>query len=83
MNNQYVRDTGAPHGKNITEDPEMTGRPAKFNVEVGSEQDPGRAAEQAMRLKQTKGAPGTGEREVGEKGAQDAQPYGALKETEA
>lgn len=83
VNNQYIRDQAGPHGKNITEDPEMTGSPGKFNVEVGSMQDPGRVAEQTMRLKQTRGAPGTGEREVGERGAQDAQPYGALKETEA
>lgn len=75
VSNQYTRDTGGPHGKNITEDPEMTGRPAKFNVEPGSKEDPGRLAEQDLRLKQTRGAPGTGERQDG---AGNQQPYGAL-----
>lgn len=75
VNSQSARDSGGPHGKNITEDPEMTGRPAKFNVEPGSKEDPGRAAEQAMRLKQTGGAPGTGERQDG---VDNQQPYGAL-----
>lgn len=55
----------------------MTGRPAKFNVEVGSEEDPARLAERDMLLKQTRGAPGTGEREVGERG-RDEQPFAAL-----
>jgi hypothetical protein len=75
VNNQYTRDSGGPHGKNITEDPEMTGRPAKFDVEPGSKDDPGRVAEQEMRLKQTRGAPGTAERQDG---AGSQQPYGAL-----
>lgn len=75
VNNQSARDSGGPHGKNITEDPEMTGRPAKFNVEPGSKEDPGRVAEQQMRLKQTGGAPGTGERQ---EGVDNQQPYGAL-----
>lgn len=75
VNNQYGRDTGGPHGKNITEDPELTGRPAKFNVEPGSKEDPGRVAEQDLRLKQTRGAPGTGERQDG---AGNQQPYAAL-----
>lgn len=79
VNNQSAgaRDTAGPHGKNITEDPEMTGRPGKFNVEVGSKEDPAREAEKTMLLQQTRGAPGTGEREVGVKGG-DEQPYGAL-----
>lgn len=75
VNNQYTSDSGRPHGKNITEDPEMTGRPAKFNVEPGSKEDPGRLAEQDLRLKQTRGAPGTGDRQDG---AGNQQPYGAL-----
>lgn len=75
VNNQYAGGVGGPHGKNITEDPEMTGRPAKFNVEPGSKEDPGRVAEQNMRLKQTGGAPGTGERQDG---VDNQQPYGAL-----
>lgn len=75
VNNQSARDSGGPHGKNITEDPEMTGRPAKFNVEPGSKEDPGRVAEQNMRLSQTGGAPGTGERQ---EGVDNQQPYGAL-----
>lgn len=75
VNNQYNRDSGGPHGKNITEDPELTGRPAKFDVEPGSKEDPGRVAEQDLRLKQTRGAPGTGERQDG---AGNQQPYGAL-----
>lgn len=74
-NNQYTRDSGGPHGKNITEDPDMTGRPAKFNVEPGSKEDPGRVAEQDLRLKQTRGAPGTGERQDA---AGNQQPYAAL-----
>ncbi|KAL1865662.1 hypothetical protein Daus18300_007038 [Diaporthe australafricana] len=75
VNNQYTRDSGGPHGKNITEDPEMTGRPGKFNVEPGSKEDPGRLAEQDLRLKQTRGAPGTGERQDA---AGDQQPFAAL-----
>lgn len=75
VNNQYNSNSGGPHGKNITEDPEMTGRPAKFNVEPGSKDDPGRVAEQDLRLKQTRGAPGTGERQDG---VDNQQPYGAL-----
>lgn len=75
VNNQYASNSGGPHGKNITEDPEMTGRPAKFNVEPGSKDDPGRVAEQDLRLKQTRGAPGTGERQDG---VDNQQPYGAL-----
>lgn len=79
VQNQFQRDPAGPHGKNITEDPEMTGRPGKFNVEVGSKEDPGRQAVQDLRLKQTRGAPGTGEREVGVKGGREGeQPFGAL-----
>jgi hypothetical protein len=74
VNNQYIRDSGGPHGKNITEDPEMTGRPAKL-AEPGSKDDPARVAEQEMLLKQTRGAPGTGERQ---EAAGNQQPYGAL-----
>lgn len=70
----YIREPGGPHGKNITEDPEMIGRPGKFNVEPGSLEDPGRVAEQNMRLKQTR-APGTGERQDS---AGNQQPYGVL-----
>ncbi|ROV92377.1 hypothetical protein VMCG_09155 [Cytospora schulzeri] len=72
---QYTRDPAGPHGKNITEDPDMIGRPGKFNVEPGSLEDPGRVAEQNMALKQTRGAPGTGERQDG---AGNQQPFGAL-----
>ena len=54
---------------------EVTGRPAKFNVEPGSAEDPSRLAEQNLALKQTRGAPGTGERQSG---VDNAQPYGAL-----
>lgn len=61
----------------------MMGRPGKFSVAVGSKEDPARQAERDMLLKQTRGAPGTGEREVGETG-RDEQPYGALgRETSA
>lgn len=70
-------DTAGPRGTNLTEDNDMTGRPGKFNVEVGSSEDPSREALRTMRLKQTRGAPGTGEREVGERG-KDEQPYAAL-----
>ncbi|KAF3760855.1 hypothetical protein M406DRAFT_358371 [Cryphonectria parasitica EP155] len=81
---QRTRDSSGPHGANITQDPGMTGRPAKFNVEVGGKEDPGREAVHSMLLKQTKGAPGTGEREVGERGKEDEQPYGVLgRETSA
>ncbi|PSR98981.1 hypothetical protein BD289DRAFT_65816 [Coniella lustricola] len=77
VNSQFIRDTAGPHGKNITEDPEMTGRRGKFNVKVGSREDPSREAERTMLLKQTRGAPGTGERQVGERGT-DEQPFKAL-----
>lgn len=53
----------------------MIGRPGKFNVEPGSLEDPGRVAEKNMRLKQMRGAPGTGERQDG---AGNQQPYGVL-----
>lgn len=72
-----ITDSSGPHGKNITEDDGLTGRPGKFNVEVGSKEDPSREALRSMQLKQTRGAPGTGEREVGERG-KDEQPYAAL-----
>lgn len=77
VNNQFIRDSAGPHGKNVTEDPDMTGRPGKFNVEVGSKEDPSREAERNMLLKQTRGAAGTGERQVGERGT-DEQPYKVL-----
>lgn len=85
VQSQFRRDEAGPHGRNITEDPEMIGRPGKFNVEPGSAEDPGREAEKNLRLKQTRGAPGTGEREVGVRGAgQGEQPYEALgRETSA
>lgn len=52
----------------------MTGRPGKFNVEVGSREDPSRVAEQQMRMKQAHlGGGGVG-REVGV----DEQPFSAL-----
>lgn len=70
-------DPAGPKGTNLTEDDGMTGRPGKFNVEVGSNEDPSREALRTMRLKQTRGAPGTGEREVGEQG-KDEQPYATL-----
>lgn len=77
---------GGPKGANLTEDPGMTGRPGAdkaFAAEIGSKDDPSREALHAMRLKQTRGAPGTGEREVGERG-KDEQPYAALgRETSA
>lgn len=58
----------------------MSGRPASF-AEPGSKDDPARVAEQEMRLKQTRGAPGTGERQDG---AGNQQSFGALdNETEA
>ena len=56
----------------------VTGRPGKFNVEPGSQDDPGRVAEQNMALKQTRGAPGTGERQEISGAGSEQQPYGAL-----
>jgi len=76
VNNQHIRDAAGPHGKNITEDPDMTGRPAKFDVEVGSQDDPARLAELKMQTKQAR-VPGIAGTEAGVQGG-DEQPYGAL-----
>ncbi|KAK7746363.1 hypothetical protein SLS53_002322 [Cytospora paraplurivora] len=74
VNTQNIRDSAGPHGKNITEDPELIGRPAKFNVEPGSKDDPARLAEQKLAAKQAT-APGAGQ---GQADAGNTQPYDAL-----
>ncbi|KAJ3958913.1 hypothetical protein N0V92_004505 [Colletotrichum tropicale] len=67
VNNQYTRDPNGPHGKNITEgfDDKNTkdGVQAAMNAEIGSENDPGRVAEQHLKLSQTKGARDAGPRQ--------------------
>lgn len=60
VNVQSTRDAAGPHGENISEDVDMTGRPAKFDVEVGSKQDPGREAAKSFAGRQVGGAPGGG-----------------------
>ncbi|KAJ4422500.1 hypothetical protein N0V82_002834 [Gnomoniopsis sp. IMI 355080] len=72
VNVQYMRDPHGPHGKNITEDPEMTGRPAKLNVQPGSKEDPAREAEKRFLARQVGGAPGGGN------GSRE-QPFEALE----
>lgn len=77
VNAQSIRDPSGPHGKNITEDAEMTGRPAKFDVEIGSKDDPARQAEKSFAGRQVGGAPGGGN-------GNGEQPYEALgRETDA
>ncbi|KAF4894804.1 hypothetical protein CGCF415_v012183 [Colletotrichum fructicola] len=69
VNNQYTRDPNGPHGKNITEgfDDKNTkdGVQAAMKAEIGSENDPGRVAEQHLKLSQTKGARDAGPRQGG------------------
>ncbi|KAI8296071.1 hypothetical protein K4K56_008081 [Colletotrichum sp. SAR 10_98] len=73
VNNQYTRDPNGPHGKNITEgfDDKNTkdGVQAAMKAEIGSENDPGRVAEQHLKLSQTKGARDAGPRQ-GEAGGE-------------
>lgn len=77
VNTQNIRDAAGPHGKNISEDAEMMGRPGKFNVEIGSKQDPAREAEKNFGGRQVGGAPGGGNGTA-------EQPYEALgRETDA
>ncbi|KAJ4396286.1 hypothetical protein N0V93_000505 [Gnomoniopsis smithogilvyi] len=77
VNTQYIRDPKGPHGKNVHEDPEMTGRPAKLNVEPGSKEDPAREAEKRFLSRQVGGAPGGGN-------GSGEQPFEALeRETNA
>ncbi|GKT46150.1 uncharacterized protein ColSpa_06331 [Colletotrichum spaethianum] len=68
VNNQYIRDPNGPHGKNITEgfDTKNTkdGVQAAFNAEVGSENDPGRVAEQGFQKVQTKAGRDAGPRQA-------------------
>ncbi|KAI8306398.1 hypothetical protein K4K61_004582 [Colletotrichum sp. SAR11_59] len=67
VNNQYTRDPNGPHGKNITEgfDDKNTkdGVQAAMKADIGSENDPGRVAEQHLKLSQTKGARDAGPRQ--------------------
>lgn len=77
VNAQNIRDPSGPHGNNISEDAEMTGRPAKFDVEIGSKDDPARQAEKSFGGRQVGGAPGGGN-------GNGEQPYEALgRETDA
>ncbi|KAI8270071.1 hypothetical protein K4K58_012256 [Colletotrichum sp. SAR11_239] len=80
VNNQYTRDPNGPHGKNITEgfDDKNTkdGVQAAMKAEIGSENDPGRVAEQHLKLSQTKGARDAGPRQ-GEVGGETV--YDKLK----
>lgn len=48
VNNQYVRDNGGPHGKNLKEGGfETEGvENASFGTDIGGENDPGRLAEE-------------------------------------
>ncbi|KAL0932791.1 uncharacterized protein CTRU02_211754 [Colletotrichum truncatum] len=68
VNNQYIRDPAGPHGKNIQEgfDAKNTkdGVQEAFKAEPGSENDPGRVAEQHFQLSQTKGARDAGPRQT-------------------
>ncbi|KZL76643.1 hypothetical protein CI238_03673 [Colletotrichum incanum] len=68
VNNQYIRDPNGPHGKNISEgfDTKNTkdGVQAAFNAEVGSENDPGRVAEQGFQQSQTKAGRDAGPRQT-------------------
>ena len=72
--------TGKPKGKNITEggfddDPSNN---ASFNSDIGSQNDPGRRAENEMQRKMQSASGATGPRQrVGET---DSSPYDILKE---
>jgi len=49
-----AKQTGKPHGKSITEDPNLDDDPknnASFNSDIGSDQDPGRQAENEFQRK--------------------------------
>ncbi|WYZ46674.1 hypothetical protein EsH8_IX_000899 [Colletotrichum jinshuiense] len=68
VNNQYIRDPAGPHGKNIQEgfDAKDTkdGIQAAFNAQPGSENDPGRVAEQGFLQSQTKAGRDAGPRQT-------------------
>lgn len=74
VNSQFAKDPNGPHGKNITEDPDMSGRPGNPNPTLGSKDDPARLAEKDIQLKGSS-IPGSGPRQTGIDGE---QPYGAL-----
>ena len=72
--------TGKPKGKNITEggfddDPSNN---ASFNNEIGTENDPGRGAEQTMQLNAQSASGGTGPRQ--KLGESDNSQYDVLQE---
>ncbi|KAK9780134.1 hypothetical protein SCAR479_02771 [Seiridium cardinale] len=68
-------DSSGPHGKNITEDPNLSGKNASF-TEFGTKADPGRLAEQKfVAAGSTSGTAGGVGRE---KGIDGKTPYDAL-----
>jgi hypothetical protein len=67
VSNQYVRDTSGPHGKNITEDPDLS-RDNRNNAsftEFGTKNDPARLAEQKFAAADSTPAAGTAQRQTG------------------
>lgn len=80
VNNQYYRDPKGPHGKNLTEGFD-DGRPGdSLSAEPGSEDDPGRVAEETFRRRNEGGGDGGGGRPAGLGGAEvEPQTYGALE----
>ncbi|KAI1330123.1 hypothetical protein F5Y16DRAFT_364116 [Xylariaceae sp. FL0255] len=78
VQNQFHRDTAGPHGKNLTEDPNMTedsGKNASFNAEIGSKDDPSLLAEQKMNMRNSDVVGSSGGREVG---IDNKTPYDVL-----
>ncbi|KAM0273998.1 hypothetical protein ACHAQH_008055 [Verticillium albo-atrum] len=73
VENQFIRDSSGPHGKNLHEGIDYKdtkdGLKAALNAEAGSENDPGRAAEQQFLQSQTRAGRDAGpkEFEVGSK----------------
>ena len=67
VNNQYAKDTGGPHGKNLTEGIDYKGTEdgieKAMKAELGSKDDPARAAEQQFIARQARAAGGDGPKE--------------------
>lgn len=81
VTNQALNDGSGPHGKNITEDDDMTwdrSKNASFN-EYGTTKDPGALAEKKFGLGQGAGSGSKGERQTAIDGE---TPYAALNREE-
>ncbi|KAI0470987.1 hypothetical protein GGR56DRAFT_683112 [Xylariaceae sp. FL0804] len=75
VQNLYHRDPAGPHGKNIKEDPNLSGGKNASFTEFGTEADPARAAEQRMLRGDAAAA---GQSAGRERDVDNKQPYAAL-----